>query len=55
MKMNEPVDFRLNGETVSACEGETIIQAAKRHGFSCRRSGPCDTGIEVLLLLLPVL
>jgi formate dehydrogenase major subunit len=36
--MNEPVgksetiDFRLNGETVSAWAGETIIQAAKRHG-----------------------
>ena len=38
MKMNEPVagpeviDFRLNGETVSAWQGETIIQAAARHG-----------------------
>jgi len=38
MKMNEPVgktgtiDFKLNGETVSALAGETIIQAAKRHG-----------------------
>src|SRR5579859_6302123 len=38
MKMNEPVgktetiDFKLNGETVSAFAGETIIQAAKRHG-----------------------
>jgi formate dehydrogenase major subunit len=38
MKMNEPVgaaeviDFKLNGETVSAWAGETIIQAAKRHG-----------------------
>ena len=36
--MNEPVakaetiDFKLNGETVSALAGETIIQAAKRHG-----------------------
>ncbi|MBL0142921.1 MAG: formate dehydrogenase subunit alpha [Betaproteobacteria bacterium] len=36
--MNEPVamaetiDFKLNGETISAIEGETIIQAAKRHG-----------------------
>ncbi len=38
MKMNEPVakaetiDFKLNGETISAFEGETIIEAAKRHG-----------------------
>ncbi len=38
MLMNEPVgkaeviDFKLNGETVSAFEGETIIQAARRHG-----------------------
>ena len=38
MKMNEPVgqtetiDFKLNGDTVSAWAGETIIQAAKRHG-----------------------
>ena len=38
MKMNEPVgqaeviDFKLNGEKVSALSGETIIQAAKRHG-----------------------
>ena len=37
MKMNEPVgaetiEFKLNGDTVSAYAGETIIQAAKRHG-----------------------
>ena len=38
MKMNEPIghaeviDFKLNGEKVSALSGETIIQAAKRHG-----------------------
>src|SRR6266849_1700049 len=38
MKMNEPfgatevIEFKLNGETVSAFAGETIIQAAKRHG-----------------------
>src|SRR6201990_2461213 len=39
MKMNEPlgkntetIDFKLNGDTVSALAGETIIQAAKRHG-----------------------
>ncbi len=36
--MNEPVaaaeviDFTLNGEKISAVSGETIIQAAKRHG-----------------------
>ncbi|MBK8322768.1 MAG: formate dehydrogenase subunit alpha [Betaproteobacteria bacterium] len=36
--MNEPIgqaeviDFKLNGEKVSALSGETIIQAAKRHG-----------------------
>ncbi len=36
--MNDPVgkaetiDFKLNGETISAFAGETIIQAAKRHG-----------------------
>jgi formate dehydrogenase major subunit len=28
----ETIDFKLNGETVSAFAGETIIQAAKRHG-----------------------
>src|SRR5258705_11268606 len=39
MKMNEPlanaevIEFRLNGETISAIGGETIIQAAKRHGI----------------------
>ncbi len=38
MKMNEPlgeaevIEFKLNGEKVSAWAGETIIQAAKRHG-----------------------
>jgi len=36
MKMNEPIgeviEFKLNGDTVSAHAGETIIQAAKRHG-----------------------
>jgi formate dehydrogenase major subunit len=38
MKMNEPIgqaeviDFKLNGEKISAIGGETIIQAAKRHG-----------------------
>jgi len=38
MKMNElaanaeTIDFKLNGETISAFAGETIIQAAKRHG-----------------------
>jgi len=37
MKMNDPVaaetiEFKLNGETISAFAGETIIQAAKRHG-----------------------
>jgi len=38
MKMNEPIvkteviEFKLNGETISAFGGETIIQAAKRHG-----------------------
>ena len=38
MKMNEPVgkaetiEFKLNGETISALAGETIIQAATRHG-----------------------
>jgi len=38
MKMNDPVgkaetiEFKLNGETISAFEGETIIEAAKRHG-----------------------
>ncbi|HET7546227.1 MAG TPA: 2Fe-2S iron-sulfur cluster-binding protein, partial [Usitatibacter sp.] len=36
--MNEPVgkaetiEFKLNGETISAFEGETIIEAAKRYG-----------------------
>ena len=38
MKMNEPVgkaetiEFKLNGETISAFDGETIIEAAKRYG-----------------------
>ncbi len=37
MKMNEPVgaetiEFKLNGETISAFAGETIIQAAERYG-----------------------
>src|SRR5512140_1836398 len=38
MKMNdllgktETIEFKLNGDTISAFEGETIIQAAKRHG-----------------------
>src|SRR3989442_14084905 len=38
MKMNEPVgkaetiEFKLNGDTISAFAGETILEAAKRHG-----------------------
>jgi formate dehydrogenase major subunit len=38
MKMNEPIgeaeviEFKLNGDTIAAFAGETIIQAAKRHG-----------------------
>ena len=38
MKMNEPVgkaetiEFKLNGETIAAFAGETIFQAAARHG-----------------------
>ena len=37
MKMNElvgaeTIEFKLNGETISAFAGETIIQAAKRPG-----------------------
>jgi formate dehydrogenase major subunit len=38
MKMNEPpagaetIEFKLNGETISAFAGETIIQAAGRYG-----------------------
>src|SRR5215472_327280 len=28
----ETIDFRLNGKAISAASGETIIQAAKRHG-----------------------
>ena len=37
MKMNElvgaeTIEFKLNGETISAFAGETIIQAAKRYG-----------------------
>ena len=27
-----PVEFKLNGESVTALAGETILQAAKRHG-----------------------
>ena len=47
--MNEPVakaetiEFKLNGETVSALAGETILQAAKRHGVRiphlCHKEG----------------
>ena len=36
MKMNdlgaETIEFKLNGETISAFAGETIIQAAQRYG-----------------------
>ena len=38
MKMNElagkaeTIEFKLNGDTISAFAGETIIQAAARHG-----------------------
>src|SRR5215472_13907749 len=38
MKMNDlaanaqTIDFKLNGDAISAFEGETIIQAAARHG-----------------------
>jgi formate dehydrogenase major subunit len=37
MKMNElvgaeTIEFKLNGETISAFAGETIIQSAKRYG-----------------------
>jgi formate dehydrogenase major subunit len=37
MKMNDPVgaetiEFKLNGDTIAAFAGETIIQAAARHG-----------------------
>ncbi|HZZ91597.1 MAG TPA: formate dehydrogenase subunit alpha [Usitatibacter sp.] len=28
----QTIDFKLNGDTISAFEGETIIQAAERHG-----------------------
>src|SRR6476659_5718401 len=43
MKMNEPpvgaetIEFKLNGDTVSAFAGETIIQAAQRHGTEIPR------------------
>ncbi len=43
MKMNDPVgkaetiDFKLNGETISAFAGETIIEAAGRHGVDIPR------------------
>src|SRR5258705_3933118 len=43
MKMNEPIgsteviEFKLNGDTISAFAGETIIQAAKRHGVDIPR------------------
>ncbi len=43
MKMNElaataeTIDFKLNGETISAFAGETIIQAASRHGVEIPR------------------
>src|SRR5215472_13738848 len=29
----EAIDFRLNGNAISAAAGETIIQAAQRHGI----------------------
>ena len=43
MKMNElaanaeTIDFKLNGETISAFAGETILQAAQRHGTDIPR------------------
>src|SRR6266545_3371436 len=43
MKMNElagkaeTIDFKLNGETISAFAGETILQAADRHGVEIPR------------------
>src|SRR5258706_1906384 len=43
MKMNDPIgnteviEFKLNGDTISAFAGETIIQAAKRHGVDIPR------------------
>src|SRR6478609_4161089 len=43
MKMNdlaanaETIEFKLNGETISAFAGETIIQAAARHGVEIPR------------------
>src|SRR5688572_26977046 len=33
----ELVEFTLNGETVAAYSGETIIQAAERHGVEIPR------------------
>jgi formate dehydrogenase major subunit len=49
MKLNEPlarpevIEFKLNGETVSAIGGETILQVAGRHGVDiphlCYREG----------------
>jgi len=43
MKMNDPlgkaetIDFKLNGETVTAFAGESILQAAERHGVGIPR------------------
>src|SRR5689334_15303541 len=43
MKMNdlagkaETIEFKLNGESISAIEGETILQAAARHGTEIPR------------------
>src|ERR1700694_5663162 len=60
MKMNEPVgkaetiEFKLNGDTISAFAGETIIQAAARHGVDIphlcykegsRPDGTCRAGM----------
>ena len=52
MKMNEPVgkaetiEFKLNGDTISAFAGETIIQAASRHGVEIPFGGPAGEVIR---------
>ena len=33
----QAIEFRLNGATVTAAPGETIIQAADRHGVEIAR------------------
>ena len=64
MKLNDlvaanadTIEFKLNGETISAFAGETIIQAAKRHGvdipldFDTLQPYGCFIGSAAVIIL----